>query len=106
MEYMKLENHLRIKRCQVTYLKEAGNIILDGCILDSANLSKNSEKHFMYLGNTDKSHISKTWCIISISFSTNVFYFIMLSFSVQIILTIFISHVLNLNTLPEWVFKF
>jgi len=44
---MKLENHPRIKTCQVTYLKEAGKIILDGCMLDSINLSKNSEKYIL-----------------------------------------------------------
>jgi hypothetical protein len=42
---MKLENHLRIKACQVMYLKEAGKIILDGCMLELTNLSKNSEKY-------------------------------------------------------------
>ena len=47
MESMKLENHLRITTCQVTYLKEAGKIILDGRMLDSTNLSKNTEKYIL-----------------------------------------------------------
>jgi len=47
MESMKLENYLRIKTCQVRYLKETGKIILNGCMPVSTNLSKNSEKYIL-----------------------------------------------------------
>jgi hypothetical protein len=56
------------------------------------------EIHFIYLGNKEIYCIFKICCITSVLFSTK--YFIISSFSVQIILMFFIIMHKNLNTSP------
>ena len=60
------------------------------------------EIHFIHLDNKEIYCIFKTCSIIAVLFSTKCMYFIILSFSVQIILMSFINHALKLNTHPSY----
>ena len=53
--------------------------------------------HIIYSGNKEIYCIFKTCCINSVLFPITGIYFIILSFSVQVILVFFINHVLNTN---------
>jgi hypothetical protein len=65
-----------------------------------ANAPKNPPKiNFMYSGNKEIYSIFKTCCIIC--FPQNAIYFIILSFSVQIIIMFFINHVLKFKYQPS-----